>query len=421
MYRRSMRNISNQGHDAVFLENKLKITYLSTLLFFGILFKFFITQGSDFNQSLHDDENDWLAAVKSQPNLGYILQRDIPGYFVIVPRTFLLIVEILNLDPIVTTRVFIPVLQATALLAFSYVVIGCAMPSLTTLYLSLLTVPIEDLNYLHNIGYIFLFFVITLWILAERNDKKFIKLQLGLIGGLITCKPLVALIILLILMIEKILHLLYKKKSKNIVFENTLFAYMFIYLTLYFLLPTDFISPEKISIESIGKSIFNLPWILGTAMFPILNIGFIGLIRINFGAELANHFGFFLFSIYAATLAYIVRRLVVNRHQIQSYFPEMSQKQLRIIVLATVFCYLSVFSVSNFAWVSEWPLWELAYSPRIWMRWASDFPILAISLTALMFIKLNKHREFFLATSFVLIQNVLLWVFAHEYLLRWNG
>jgi hypothetical protein len=416
-----MRHVFNRGSNSFFIEGKPKIVYLCALLFFGFIFKFFITQGLDFNQSLHDDENDWLAVLKDKPNISFIFERDIPGYFVIAPRAFLLIVEILNLDPILSTRVFISILQATALLMISYVVIGYAIPNLAILYLTLLTIPIEDLNYLHNVGYIFLFYVISLWILAERTDKICFKLQFGLISGLITCKPLVALIILLTLIAEKILYFLFSKKSKNLVFENTLLAFVFAYLALYFLLPTDFVSPEKISIQSVGKSIFNLPWILGTTMLPILNIGFIGFIRINIDAELANYFGAFLFFISAVFLVYILRKLVISRRRLQREYSVITQKPLRIMFLVTFFCYLSVYSVSNFAWVTEWPLWELAYSPRIWMRWASDFPILAISLMAFVLIKFNKQREFLLATSFVLIQNVLLWFFAHEYLLRWNG
>lgn len=416
-----MRDVVNRGRNSFFIGAKPRIAYLYALLFLGFTFKFFITQGSDFNQRLHDDENDWLSLLKDKPNISYIFERDIPGYFVIAPRAFLLIVEILNLDPILSTRVFISVLQATALLMFSYVVIGYAMPNLAILYLTLLTIPIEDLNYLHNIGYMFLFYVISLWILAERTNQIRFKLLFGLISGLITCKPLVALIILLTLTAEKILYFVLSKKSKNLVFENTLLAFVFAYLALYFFLPTDFVSPEKISVHSIGKSIFNLPWILGTTMFPILNIGFIGFIRINIGAELANYFGAFLFLTSAISLFYILGKLVFSRRRLQRKYSVVTEKPLIIVFLVTFFCYFSVYSVSNFAWVTEWPLWELAYSPRIWMRWASDFPILAISLMAFVLIKFNKQREFLLATSFVLVQNVLLWFFAHEYLLRWNG
>lgn len=124
------------------------------------------------------------------------------------------------------------------------------------------------------------------------------------------------------------------------------------------------------------------------------------------------------------TLLSLFRQSVNFSEQISN---ERQYREKQVIALLLFWVYLASFTVSNFAFVPEFPLWKLAYTPRIWMRWSSMIPFLVISLLVIfiellvIFIEIERRSKFIrYLPALILLQYAGLWSLGHSNLIRWQ-
>jgi hypothetical protein len=121
--------------------------------------------GHTFNQQNWDDEIDWIKESTSKSPIEFLLSRDAPGYFIFLPRLMILIGEICpHVGSISSLRLIV---IAAQLLCFAAAVATVVKWKTNwRLWLIVFTTfsltYIEDLNYIHNVGYLFIFPIILL-------------------------------------------------------------------------------------------------------------------------------------------------------------------------------------------------------------------------------------------------------------------
>jgi hypothetical protein len=391
------------------------------ILIVSVFFKWNVSQGPAVNSTLLDDENEWQSDITGRSVSEYLLLRDLPGYFVIPMRLVLLLINQIGLPPAFSVRLFVTVTQIFCFLIIAHVLFKNNARIKYLVFISLTLIPLEDLNYLHNVGYLFALIIVAAWIQSSRVTNLN-QIGLAVACGFLIVKPLVALILLVSILVDMAIFRRYRDSIRVSRFEVTFCLISTTYLLTYFLLPNNFDSPESLSLFNFGKAIFNFNWILSSALLPIANIGLIGFLRLEYGKEIANFAGAIIYSLVTLTIFIFLYKqktdiLKFRRQQFQL----KTDGTLRKLLLVSFITYFSVYTVTNFAWATIWPLWELAYSPRLWMRWASNVPILfTIVIVFLLLQKEKKRMASYLLTSLI-VQYSLLWLFAKDVLIRWQG
>lgn len=124
------------------------------------MFRLLVLPGISFNKNVWDDEIGWIKDLKDKSLDEYIVYRDAPGYFVFVPRILILLGNFVpSFDSISSLRVVVSITQILCLAAAVACVVNIRsnLKLFIFVYLSLSMTYIEDLNYVHNVGYIFIF------------------------------------------------------------------------------------------------------------------------------------------------------------------------------------------------------------------------------------------------------------------------
>jgi len=336
------------------------ITSLLVLLIVNL--RLFWLPGLEFNTKNWDDEIGWINDSKSRSALEFISHRDAPGYFVFIPRLLILIGELnTSIFSVSSLRILVLLVQLVCILfAVSCVVSFSENWGLWLTLLSTLSLTyVEDLNYIHNVGYLFIFPIYFL-IFKRFSDEKNIPIHLLLFSCLLISKPFTAVITLSLVLLFS-----YSTKSLN---KNLLAfgAYSFIYLLCYFVLPHRLEIPFNSDLFTLVKILVDFPWIVSATLFPSLYIGLMGVIRIFEISELRLLIGL-AFNLITAGTVYAFRS------EIARAFTGISLKT-KGLILVFVLNYVLVFSNSDSFWVKHFPLYLMDSPQFLWARWSAILP-----------------------------------------------
>jgi len=193
--------------------------------------------------------------------------------------------------------------------------------------------------------------------MASIKKSKLTQAILGGLAGLLITKPLVALALLLLTFSDTFTQrLLRKKRVANSFFLIVLGLLAAVYLLLYFILPNDFDSPESFKAATSIKVVIQAPWILATAFIPAINIGFMRIVHQTMDNTASSIVGLI---VYILSLVLILALLSLFRQSVnfsKQISNERQDREKQVFALLLFWAYLASFTVSNFAFVTEFPL-----------------------------------------------------------------
>lgn len=390
----------------------------------GFSWKWGIATGKQFNESLWDNEIQFFNELKWETNFfANLFKPDAYGYLILPIRAVTYVVGELRLDEAIWIRVIVVFLQ---LLCF-YVLTSTVFNEQKFLghltFLVLCLIPNEDMNYLFNIGYYFLLIIFSLWQKAQRAHA-IRQILLGIISVLLITKPLLAVVILLCHVLETVYTKRLHSKVNCPYYVGTVFLGGIFYLLTYIFEQDKIAAPLDFQLLTIFKIIFNLPYLGVSVITPILQIGLMGKIHQNgFSTILILIAGLLLYlvSLSLITYSFLLARRKLKERNSSGKFGFISQDRvlINLTIIITV-SYLSSFLVSNYYYVTDFPIWNLGYTPRIWMRYSANIPILT---TVILIYGLATHLKSPRASKLLAImfatQYIILWTFARYVFLRW--
>ena len=318
--------------------------------------------GLDFNARNWDDEIVWISDSKSRSTLEYAFYRDAPGYFVFIPRLLIFLGnyndEVFSISSL---RIIVMLIQLVCIaFAVSCVVSWGSKWKLWLLLFTTLSLTfVEDLNYIHNVGYLFVFPIYFL-IFKRFSDNRSIPVPHALLACVLISKPFTSIIVL-----SLVIFFLFFDRSlnKSLVLLG---SYSLFYLLCYLLLPHRWETPFNSDPFTLVKVVVGFPWIVFATIFPALIIGGMKGIRIFDSPEMQIMLGL-IFNIAAITLTYIFR---VNLFQsIKSL--TLNAKGLSIVFILN---YVLVFSASDSFWVKHFPIYMMDSPQFLWLRWSAILP-----------------------------------------------
>jgi hypothetical protein len=334
--------------------------------------RLFILPGVSFNQSIWDDEIGWLKDSLSRSALEYIVYRDAPGYFVLVPRMVLLIGNYCpEIGPFSSFRVLVTAIQ----LLCSAAAAACIRSKqndwkIWLLVFSTLSLTfVEDINYIHNFGYMFIFPIFFL-VFKPLVDGLKVSHWRTFIAALLISKPFTAVLIfclVLLFMAER------KKWSKSL---SILGIYSLIYLGCFFFLPNRLHIPSNTDPSTLLKAIVDLPWILFSTINPAISIGGMGLVQV-----LGTHITIFITIIGTSSNLTVLFAAVKYRAQIRAELWSLTLLTKSFLLIFAI-NYLLEFTSADSSWLDFFPLYFLESPERIWMRRSSALPFIAILVIA---------------------------------------
>jgi hypothetical protein len=348
------------------------ITSLLVLVIINL--RLFWIPGFEFNTKNWDDEIRWINDSQSRSALEFISYRDAPGYFVFIPRLLILIGD---LNPSILSLSSLRVLVLLIHLICISFAVACVVSfsekwRLWLILFSTLSLTyVEDLNYIHNVGYLFIFPIYFL-VFKRFSEKKVIPFYLLFVACLLISKPFTAVIVL-----SLVLLFLFSNRSleKKLL---ALGAYSLTYLLCYFVLPHRWETPFNSDPFTLVKILIDLPWIVFATLFPSLYIGAMSAIRIFEIPELRLVVGLAL-NLMAIGTVYAFRSKLVDIFRGVS----LNTKGL---ILIFVINYVLVFSASDSFWIKHFPLYLMDSPWFLWARWSAVLPF------ALMLIIGSLHR-----------------------------
>lgn len=384
------------------LAKPLSIVFV-ILSFFAI--RLFVLPGLSFNQSVWDDEIGWIKDSNNKSVGEYISYRDAPGYFVFVPRILILLGNLLpTIDSISSLRLIVFAVQILCFAAAAACVASFRRDSkfFIFLYFALLMTYIEDLNYVHNIGYIFIFPIFYL-VFSKIIEGEEVPLWRYGLAAILISKPFTAVIV-----IGLVALFVWQRTSQSR--KLLLFgSYCLAYLGTYMLLPNRWETPFNSDPITIVKAVFDLPWVVFSSLNPLIAIGGLGFSRL-LGSE--------LFSIIIGSLVYISSAFALFSYRSEVLFQiqkfTLLTKSLFLVFLTN---YLLVFSASDSFWVKYFPLFRLDSPQFIWARWSSVIPLSSLLIVASMTFLAPRVR--IMIFSYVTIQWVILLTVANPWLKRY--
>ena len=116
--------------------------------------------GLAFSQSNWDDEIGWVQDSTTRSAIDFITYRDAPGYFVFVPRLIMLLANnVPDLYTLSSLRILTMAVQIFCFAAATACIVSLRSHTKIWLliFVTLSLTYVEDLNYLHNLGYLFIF------------------------------------------------------------------------------------------------------------------------------------------------------------------------------------------------------------------------------------------------------------------------
>jgi hypothetical protein len=373
------------------------------LSFFAI--RLFVLPGLSFNQSVWDDEIGWIKDSNNRSVGEYISYRDAPGYFVFVPRILILLGNLVpSIDSISSLRLIVFAVQILCFASAAACVVNSRIgwKLFLLVYMCLLVTYVEDLNYLHNVGYLFIFPIFFLVFRRVLEDKPLRLLHVSAAAVLIS-KPFTAVLIILLV----VLFVFHRTRhTAKLIFLG---FYCLAYLVAYLFLPNRWETPFNVDLFTVIKLIVNLPWVIFSTVFPVVSIGGLGFIQLLSVELLAWILGLTIYAAIAALLFHF-RPLFLERFRTAS----LLSKSLLVMFLSN---YIMVYSASDSYWVKFFPLFLFDAPQFIWTRWSSILPFLSV----LYFAALNSLslRRRFLIVSGIAIQWLILLFSAYSRLKRY--
>ena len=373
------------------------------LSFFVI--RLLVLPGISFNQNVWDEEIAWIKDSNNKSVGEYLIYRDLPGYFVFVPRILILLGNLApSFDSISSLRLIVFVVQILCLTAAVACVANIRSDSkfFILVYFSLLMTYIEDLNYVHNVGYIFIFPIFFLVFKRVIQGEEVPLWRIGL-AALLISKPFTA------VLVAALVALFVWQRTCQARKLLLLGSYSIAYLGTYILLPNRWETPFNSDPVTIIKTIFNLPWVVFASLNPAIAIG---------GVGFAHFLDIQFLGIFLGVVVYISFSIVLIRYQTEFFF---RIKQLSLLsksfILIFLLNYVLVYSASDSFWVKFFPLFLLDSPQFIWMRWSSVIPLCFLLIVASMNFIAPRTKKFFF--FYVSIQWVILAVLANPWLGRY--
>jgi len=323
---------------------------LNFLVIIFIFYRFYFLPGLSFNTQIWDDEIQWKLDREDRSVLSWIFYRDAPGYFVIFPRILYLIAENIPILTFETNlRLLIIIIQILCLYYASRLIsYGRNHPIGFFTFFALLSIWIEDLNYLHNVGYLFIFPVLYLCFYTRNNGPFYQSLKFFAISILIV-KPITALILLTILSVSMLLGFIKNRKNVKF-FESFLILYCVVYLTAYFALPNRWDTPFNSDVASVIPAVANISWIFGSVLLPYLYVAIPGLINL---LELDFSLPYLGFVLYLLPIMFFLKYYKLIKKLIKG-----SLRNNFILWITLVVTYFSSYSLSTISWITHFPLWN---------------------------------------------------------------
>jgi hypothetical protein len=377
--------------------------FSATLLI--IISRLYWLPGYSFSLRNWDDEIGWINDFGSMSSGDYLLYRDAPGYFVFVPRLIILLGEINpHIGPFSALRILVVAAQLLCFAAASSCVIQYRKnwKSWLLLFITLSFTYIEDLNYVHNLGYIFIFPIFFL-VFRRINLGLPVKLYHVIFSIILVSKPFTALIVLFLVLLH------YKKNEKARFYLLLLASYSVFYLSTYALLPHRWETPFNFDFLTVVKVLFDLPWILFSIIFPALSIGALGVFKVMDQIFLRDAFGI---TVYAVITIIAIK----FRIKILNFLRELSLLSIGLTVVLVV-NYGLVFSASDSFWIKFFPLFKLDSPQFLWARWSSVIPLVAVILIMSLDNVSIRARSSLLA--FISTQWVILAILGQSWLSRY--
>ena len=391
-----------------FSETKYFYGALYSLIAIVFLYRLFFLPGASFNTQLWDDELQWRVDRKAKSVIDWIFYRDAPGYFVIFPRIIFLFAEnipFLNFE--VSLRITLIVIQIVCLFFASKLIRKVKnRPLEFVVFFALLSVWIEDLNYLHNIGYLFLFPLLYLILSKRESCLSFQGLRFILVPILIA-KPITALILFTIIF-SSILIRSIRRCYKFDLFKFFMLIYCVLYLISYFILPRRWDTPFNTDVSSIFPAIVNISWIIGAAIIPYVYIVLPGIFRL-IGLETLLP--------YVGAVLYLTPILLFLKYYrtIAIWFKDSLSNNYYLYASLAV-TYASTYSLSSISWITDFPLWGGNSPNLLWGRWSAIVYYTILLILGALNIKTKTKLVFFVI---IIFQNFTLQIFGAEYLRRW--
>jgi len=393
----------------LFLLKKALIQPRNYVLFLSIIcisgFRLFWLPGYSFSQKNWDDEIDWIRDSTSMSFLDYILYRDAPGYFVPTPRLIILLAEnTFSVGSFSLLRILVLGIQLACFAAAASCVVKWGKDSKLWLFLfvALSLTYIEELNYVHNVGYLFIFPVFLLIFSRIVNDAP-IKWHHVVLSVLLISKPFTAVVVLLLC-----LYFAYHySKARHLLLVVA--SYSIFYLTTYILLPHRWDTPFNSDPLTILRLIVGVPWIVSSTLFPAFSIGVMGVIRV-FEAPLVRDM--------VGLLAYLVFVFIIFKYRIGliNLYKELNDLSKALLLIVGV-SYILVFSGSDSFWNKSFPLFKLDSPQFLWARWSAVIPFSAILfISSLNMFSVKKRTAVLFFVSF---QWLLLTLLGHSWLSRY--
>jgi hypothetical protein len=373
--------------------------------------------GFAFSRKFWDDEVGWHETAMQKQLLSYIFLRDAPGYSIPAPRLVMWLISRIPLTieiQALTLHVFVYTVQA---ICFFYLLRYLSSLGLGKNIRKLLPVfllfPIEDLNYLHNVGYLAIFPVLYSFERYLKERKLKYGVCLLIISLIAITKPISAIIILAYFCVR-----IFQSRNqtdlfliKNVWIISLFCAYILVYLSIYYFLPHSLNIPFNSNPKNIFPLIVNFPYILGASLFPALYIGLVGAIRLLQLHSLEPIVGVLLYILPILGLGAIYSKLKRLRLKL-----DLATKN---IIFLFILSYILVYSIGNSYWITRFPLWDLEVPQHIFARWSSTLPSLASSIAIVVASKFVSFKTISFLVWFQILQIILLMIFAHPYLIRW--
>lgn len=369
-----------------------------------LVLRIFYLPGLTFNQSNWDDEMSWVQDSKSRSAIDYIFYRDAPGYFVIVPRLIMLLANLVpEFYSLSSLRILTVVVQIFCFAAAATCVVS---PKIKTnswllIFVTLSITYVEDLNYLHNIGYLFIFPIFLLCFKPILSKQALPPWRL-IIAMIAISKPATAIVMFFLVVLFAFSFGKYRRKL------FVLFVYVSVYLACYIVLPNRWSTPLNTDPFTIIKAAVNFPWVVFATFSPSLAIGGIGLLEYLDLRQIGTVFGLIVYLSLFLLLAKFRQRAFW-------YFSTASALTKSFTGLFLI-SYLLVYVNTNDYWVKFSPLFLHEVPQHLWMRWSAILPFTTILIIASFeFIK-DKTKKFIYLT--ISTQWILLTIAAKQWLVR---
>jgi len=389
-------------------------SYPKFLVFLAACFFFFyrliFLPGLEFNSQLWDDEVGWDKDYQERNFLQWFTYRDAPGYFVFLPRLLLLGAHLVP-DSIFpdTLRISLIVINLICVFFAMKVLVSHSnsWSSAVLVYCCFCSIYIEDLNYLHNISYFFIFPILFLLQRLYQRASKSQFISVALIVLLIN-KPIISILLVALLMY---LSFIPKFPRRALIF---LAAYNVFYLGCYVFLPNRWETPTNTDFMTIKPLLLNVPWVLGMVLLPLIYIGLNGFLHLVNLDLLRNFLGVFLYTLPILPIFFLRSRSIRIRR-----IKARGSHRLHIGLILLVSSYLMVYINFDSYWIKAFPLYSLNVPQHLWNRWSSLIPILFLAVLWELGKIYGAQKWVRLIFWLVMLQEFAFQISAYPWLRRW--